>query len=52
MNTSMAMPVTKQIGMIFLSTGASGMLDGCGFMKAMGCEMQDAAQQSGDDKNQ
>lgn len=34
MKVSMAMPVTKQMGMIFLRIGASGMLDGSGFMLA------------------
>lgn len=32
MKVSMTMPVTKQIGMIFLRIGAIGMLDGNGFM--------------------
>lgn len=34
MKVSMAMPVMKQMGMIFLKIGASGMLDGSGFMLA------------------
>lgn len=32
MNVSIAMPVMKQIGMIFLRIGASGMLAACGFI--------------------